>query len=331
MLLEVNENDPVFLQGQLLLADLYQMQGLHEVAEQKLLRAIELAPNESIVAYGLGEFYFERGDYKKSIRYFKQVIQQNEKLPNVNVELRLAEAYSATGLFEDAIPYYQKGLTENVELSSLFGFGFTAYQLGDYRLAIEQLLVLKELDPEYGSLYPYLAKAYEAQYLYDDAIKVLNEGIKLGDFNEELYLLAGKLSLKMKNSENGEEYLRQVLAINPSHFEAVRTLAALLKEEERFEELLELIDYIKDFGEDDPLFTWFEASAHSKLESFEMADGLYKEISLHFENDPDFLEEYGQFKLENGERKLAKKMFLQAISLDPSRIYLHELLMDLEE
>ncbi|GAE34569.1 tetratricopeptide repeat protein [Halalkalibacter akibai] len=66
LLLEIKEHDPAYLQAQLLLADLYQLQSLDEVAEQKLLKAAEKAPNEPIISYGLGEFYLGRGDYIKA-------------------------------------------------------------------------------------------------------------------------------------------------------------------------------------------------------------------------------------------------------------------------
>ena len=84
------------------------MQSLDEVAEQKLLLAAKKAPNEMIISYGLGEFYLGRGDYIKSIPYLKKVVHSKEQIPNVSVELLLAEAYSASGQFEDAMMYYEK-------------------------------------------------------------------------------------------------------------------------------------------------------------------------------------------------------------------------------
>ncbi len=115
LLLEIGEDDPAFLQAQLLLADLYQMQALDEVAEQKLLLAAQKAPDEVIISYGLGEFYLERGDYNKSIPYLKKVLHSSEPLPDVQIELKMAEAYSASGQFEEAMYYYQQGLKEKLE------------------------------------------------------------------------------------------------------------------------------------------------------------------------------------------------------------------------
>ncbi|WP_096200924.1 tetratricopeptide repeat protein [Bacillus sp. FJAT-45350] len=331
MLLEIKEEDPAFLQGQLLLADLYQMQGLDEVAEQKLLFASKLAPEEPIIAYGLGQFYLERGDYNKSIQFFKKVLQSGETFEHVSINLCLAEAYSATGQFEDALGYYEKGLKERTEMSAVFGYAYTAYQLEMFPLAIEQFKIVKEMDHEFSSLYPYLAKAYEAEHFLDKAMTVLEDGLKVDEYNEELYVHAGKLSFKMKDPEKGEDYLRKVIAINPSHFEAVRTLAAYLKHEEKYEDLLELVSHIKDFGETDPLLDWYEASALKEEDDYEKASVIYEEIQSQFQHDPDFLEEYGHFLLEMGERDRAIVELTKALTLDKGRIHISEFITELEQ
>src|SRR5699024_3854265 len=76
----ISEDDEAFLQAQLLLADLYQMQSLDEVAEQKLLAEAKKAPEVIVISYGLGVFYLERGDYLKSIPYLKKAVHANGKL-----------------------------------------------------------------------------------------------------------------------------------------------------------------------------------------------------------------------------------------------------------
>ncbi|MFC0559895.1 tetratricopeptide repeat protein [Halalkalibacter alkalisediminis] len=330
LLLEIKEDDPAFLQAQLLLADLYQMQSLDEVAEQKLLLAAQKAPEETIISYGLGEFYLERGDYIKSIPYFKKAVHGSEPIPNVHVELLLAEAYSASGQFEDALTYYKEGLKNHLEPNALFGYGFTAYQVGDMILAIEQLESLLALDPDYSSLYPYLAKAYEAEGRLDDALETLKNGIKVDEFNEQLYVHAGKLSFKRQQPEEGEQFLRKVIAINPSNIDAVQTLAAYFKHNNLFDELLDLMTHMKEYGEEDTLFTWYEATALKELDEFEDAYKRYVEIEAHFKEDIDFLEEFGYFLLEYGMRAEAKKKLQQYLIFEPENADIIELLESLD-
>jgi tetratricopeptide (TPR) repeat protein len=329
LLLEIKESDQAFVQAQVLLADLYQMQSLDEVAEQKLLLAQAKAPHEVIISYGLGEFYLERGDYVKSIPHLKKAVHSSEQIPNVHVELLLAEAYSATGQFEDALKYYREGIKSNLDPNALFGYGFTAYQMGDMMLAIEQFEALLTLDPDYSSLYTYLAKAYEADGRLDDALETLQKGIKVDEYNESLYVHAGKLSFKRQRPAEGEEFLRKVIALNPSNVEAVQTLAAYLKHTESFEELLELMEHMREYGEEDPLYTWYEATALNEVEEYEKAFKRYEEIEKVYSEDVDFLEEYGYFLLESGMSKEAKQKFEKVIAQNPERVDIIELLQNL--
>ncbi|WP_245308165.1 tetratricopeptide repeat protein [Halalkalibacter urbisdiaboli] len=330
LLLEVSEEDPTYLQAQLLLADLYQMQALDEVAEQKLLSAAKKAPDEVVISYGLGEFYLDRGDYVKSIPYLKKALHQKDELPNVHIELKLAEAYSASGQFEEAMQYYREGLTDHLDPHALFGYGFTAFQIGDMIIAIEQLEALKALDPDFTSLYPYLAKAYEAENRIDEAVETLKDGMAVDEYNEQLYILAGKLSFKQHRPEDGEHFLRKVIALNPSNIEAIHTLAAYLKHDKQFEELLELISHTKSYGEDDPLLTWYEAVALKEADDYEGAFQRFLEVEKGFAEDPDFLEEFGYFLLEYGMREKAIDCFQSLMEMDSSRLEIKELLDELK-
>ncbi|WP_209122607.1 lipopolysaccharide assembly protein LapB [Alkalihalobacillus sp. BA299] len=331
MLLEIKEDDPAYLRALLLLADLYQMQGLDEVSEQKLLMAVEKAPDEPIVSYGLGDFYLARGDFQKSLPHLKKAYYAKVKLDGMNIALRLAEAYSGTGEYEEALKLYAEGLDQQLDIHALFNYGYTAFQIEQYELAIEQFNTLKELDPEFSSVYPYLAKCYEALHRFDDALKVIKEGLNVDQFNEELYVHGGKLSFKMNNSNQGEAYLREVIAINPSHFEAVRTLAAFLKHENRYDDLIDLIEHLKDIGEGDPVLTWYEALARYESDEMDKAKECFDAVKVDFGEDADFLEEYGKFLMENGERIESLRVLKQVITIDDTRLHIKELINYLEE
>ena len=79
---------------------------------------------------------------------------------------------STSGSFEESLPYYEKALDEKLEINTLFGYAFTAFQAGFYRTAIERFNELKELDPEYHSLYLPLAKAYEHEEELESSLDV---------------------------------------------------------------------------------------------------------------------------------------------------------------
>ncbi|WGI66141.1 hypothetical protein QEN29_25690 [Escherichia coli] len=93
----IPEDDDAYPESLLLMADLYQMQGLFEVSEQKLLKAKELLPHEAVIDFALGELYFSQGLSKKAADYFYKVADQQNEIGGVNVYQRLAESLSTAG------------------------------------------------------------------------------------------------------------------------------------------------------------------------------------------------------------------------------------------
>ncbi|TLS35901.1 tetratricopeptide repeat protein [Pseudalkalibacillus caeni] len=327
----ITADDPAYPSALMLLADLYQSEGLEEVAEQKLLEAKKTAPNEPIITFGLGEFYLSQGQYVKAVPYYKQVLESSTEIADQSIALRLAEALSGSGHFEEAITYYEEGLIKNKEINALFGFGFTALQIHQYKKAIKAFEELKEIDHQYSTLYPYLANAYEEEGAIDEAVATLAKGIEVDEYNEALYLNASRLSFKQKDSESGERYLRSLLAINPSHTEGAKLLAGYLKDAERYEEVLELIDHLTEIGESDPYFEWYYATASNQIENYKEAIKHYENAYTYLKTNPVFLEEYGLFLMEEGKREEAVALFKQALSIDPSLVHLEEEVLRFED
>src|SRR3954470_16519189 len=205
---KIGVDDSSFPESLLLLADLYQMEGLYEVSEQKLLKAKRLLPNEIVIDFALGETYAEQGKFSDAIRCYEKVLETEEEIAGVNVNQRMADSISSGGAFEDALPYYEKALSTKLELNTLFNYAFTALQAGFNNKAIEKFLELKEIDPEYYSLYIHLARAYEREEEPEKGYFALKEGLNYDEFNKDLFFYAGKLALKIGNEDEAEKMLR---------------------------------------------------------------------------------------------------------------------------
>ena len=65
---KIRVDDPSFPESFLLLADLYQMEGLYEVSEQKLLKAKELYQMKVSLILLLAELYSEEGKFSEAIK-----------------------------------------------------------------------------------------------------------------------------------------------------------------------------------------------------------------------------------------------------------------------
>lgn len=77
----------------------------------------------------------------KAVQYFKTTAEEQSEIGGVNVHQRLAESLSASGEFEDAIPWYEKAVDENPDPNTIFGYGFTALQAGLLKQLLSACLI----------------------------------------------------------------------------------------------------------------------------------------------------------------------------------------------
>ncbi|MCD7033378.1 tetratricopeptide repeat protein [Metabacillus sp. GX 13764] len=331
LLEEISLEDDAYPQALLLQADLYQMQGLQEVTEQKLREAKRLLPDEPIIDFALGEFYFQSGKDLKAITFYETALKSMKTAAGVQIEERLAEALSSAGRFEDALPYYEKVNEDELSLHSLFSFGVTALQAGHAETAIDKLTKLKEYDPDYSSLYLVLAKAYEQEEMLKESLETAREGLKVDELNKDLYLFGGKMALKNHLPEEAERLLREGIAIDPGHAEAVLALAGILLQSEKYEEVIELMEEVMRFGEEDPHYFWHLGKAYNETEDYSKASDNYQKAYRFFSDEQDFLVEYAAFLVEEGDRQQAAALLRKALEMDPSNVEIQANLMRLED
>ncbi|GGE38843.1 TPR repeat-containing protein YpiA [Pullulanibacillus camelliae] len=312
-LLNIHQLDENYLSAQVLLADLYQAQGLEEAAERRLTDAHKLAPHEPVLTFALAEFYATTGQAAHAVELYKTLIHE-PALEHENIELKLAEALSYSGKFEEALIYYKKGLEETTSIDSLFGYAVTAMRVGQHRTAIQALEELKDIDPQYSTLYPLLASAYEEEGAIDEALETIESGIKVDEFNEQLLLEAADLSMKVKDSPKAEHYLKELLNIDPENTDALKKLVEIKREQEAFDEIISLLN---DEQTTDPELLWYLASAYVEDDALEKARDIYQQIVSHFNENAVFLKEYGEVQWQLGAPDEAAALFEQSLRLDP--------------
>lgn len=315
LLNEINPDDPAYIQTLIQLADLYQAQGLFEVAEQKLLAAKQLDPEEAVINFALGELAFSTGEYQKAITYYEKVLPKTNEIANISINDRLAEAYAGSGEYELALTYFQEIESENPD--TLFKYGFTAAHANRNDIAIKAWEHVIEIDPHYLSVYYELAKAYETEERTNEAYETINKGLQLDDFNKELYFYAANLAHQINKNDESEKYIREAVAIDPDYKDAVLFLIEILKAQEKYDEIRELLVEIKKSGADDPLYDWEHARALNKLELYNDALIQYDEAYNRLSQDSDFLKEYGYFLTEEGETETAIGVFQKYLEIQP--------------
>ncbi|MFC4617797.1 tetratricopeptide repeat protein [Camelliibacillus cellulosilyticus] len=326
-LAQIHRLDDNYLSAQVLLADLYQAQGLEEAAENRLLAARKMAPHEPVLAFALGEFYLSTGKPQQALSFYQEVLHA-ETLSHENIHLKLAEALSMSGRFEEAMIHYRKGLDREKTLDGLFGYAVTAIRIEKYQTAISALEELKALDPQYSTLYPLLAEAYLHEGANDEALEVLEAGMKIDDFNERLFLDAADVAVKNGDPAMAETYLERLLEKNPEQTEGLKKLVELKREREAYTDVIRLL------GEEaaiDPELRWYLAKAYQEEEELPQALEQYEASYAHYRKDPDFLADFGEALWQAGERDKASKILRESLNVDPENHQLREFVERIEQ
>ncbi|MFB1049321.1 tetratricopeptide repeat protein [Paraliobacillus sp. JSM ZJ581] len=324
-----NSTDEDYLAVLVQLADLYQTQGLFEVAEQKLLEAKQLDPSEVLIDFALGELSLSNGEYQKAIPYYEKVYLQQEVYADVEIPVRLGECLAAVGEFEQALAYYEKVETDNVEV--LFRYGFIAKKADRSDIAIQSWERVIDIDPDYQSVYFYLAETYNEEGRLKQAYETAKNGLVVDELNKELFLLAGSLARKVGHTEEGYQLAKEAVSIDPGYKEAVLFLVENYKQDQKFESIIDLLTHIIELGEEDGYYRWELAKAYEEEESYEQALASYQEAYTTFKDDQDFLKAYGYFLVEEGRQREAIDVLDRYLMIDPSDIELEEYVGRLKE
>lgn len=316
-LMEVPKDDELYAQALVTLADLFQLQGLLEAAENRLNEAIELMPDEPLLQQAKAELLLDSGRYLESAKIYQELEAQQVVIEGVNLSERLAEVYSAGAAYEEALPHYEKALEELAAPDVLFGAAFAAFQTRQYEMAVRRLDELIGIDPDYFSAYLLKAQSLNMAEDYEAAYQAISEGIARDEFDKELYLFAGKLAMKLGKAEEGVGHLRQAIALDPEYMEAIYTLVSYFHAEESDEEVLELAEMVIESGDDWAGLYPMIAEAYDRAENYRQAMVYYEKAYPSFKEDADFLKKYALFLIEEGKREAALEIIKELQALEP--------------
>ncbi|WP_294740982.1 tetratricopeptide repeat protein [uncultured Exiguobacterium sp.] len=299
-----------------LLADLYQSQGLDEVALAKLKEARNLAPEEPLLAYGLAELYMTLGAFDQAVPLFAEIAERPELRAELPLDALYAESLAMTGQFEDAIPLYERAVAERSDLHTLFGLAMTAHRVGQHQKAVETFQQLIAQDPDYTSAYVPYAESQAELGLTKEALNVIKQGMERDDYNDELRTMEALFLLKLGDRAGSVQALREALALNPESIVAAERLLSLLAEDEDHEAMIETISAIEEHVTA-PILTWYRARALYALEEYTQAMENYAIVEGAFTEDALFLKEYGFALVEEGRREEGQRLLRRAAQLTP--------------
>nr|WP_126429611.1 tetratricopeptide repeat protein [Brevibacillus marinus] len=162
----------------LLLADLYALQGLDEVALKYVEQARQLEPDNEDLLVALSELYARLGRNSEAVAYLKQV-----KHPDLSSLVMRARTLAQSGEFEAAYELYRQALEQSQLPEILFGCGMMAFHLGRLAEAEEYVERLLAADEEFVTAYPLLADIALASGKSEKAIDALKQYVTLSGFD----------------------------------------------------------------------------------------------------------------------------------------------------
>ncbi|MDW7799571.1 CDC27 family protein [Streptococcus canis] len=319
---KIPKDSPDYLSALLVMADLYDMEGLTDVAREKLLQAVAISP-EPLVIFGLAEIDMSLQYFKEAIDYYAQLDnRQILELTGISTYQRIGRAYASLGKFEAAIEFLEKAVAIEYEDEAVFELATLLYDQENYQKANLYFKQLETINPDYpGYEYGYALSLHE-EHKTPEALRLVQQGLRKNAFDSQLLLLASQFSYELHDSQNAENYLLQAKEVAVDDEEILMRLATLYFDAERFEEVIalnrETIDNV--------LTKWTIAKAYQVLEQEEIALTLYDEISADLAENPEFLQDYAYLLREFGQFHKAAQMVIAYLKQVPDDVNMQDFL-----
>lgn len=300
---EISSNDPWYVNALLIKADLYQMEGLPDVAREKLVEVSQLS-DDPIITFGLAEIDFELGNFSQAIKEYASLDNRLiYEQTGISTYQRIGVSYASLGKFEAAIEFLQKAIEIEYDESAVFELAVILYDQEDYQKANLYFKQLDTLSPDFEGYEYIYALSLHADHQAEAALLMAQQGLNKNPFDGKLALLASQVSYELHDTEKAESYLLDAWDNADDLEELALRLTNLYLEQERYEDILALED--QDW--DNVLTRWNIARSYQALEDIEKAQELYGELHRDLRDNPEFLEEYIYLLRECGELERAKQ------------------------
>ena len=334
-LAEISPESNAYIESLLVLADLYQSEGLNEAAEAKLREAYDLAPEESIIKFALAEFYFATGQYNTAIPFYRELLQAGERrFSGLDIASRIGVAYALVGNFKNALGYLEQIKTTDLTPDVRFQLGMTyAADPETADKAIDALEELQEIDPSYAGLYEPLGQLYEDTNDQEQALITYQAGIAVDAFNTTLYQRAAAVAQIQGEDEEADRIYREALENNPEDLTLTIGYSNLLVAMGDHVGNINLLNAFlgEDDSETDPQLYWNLAQSYTALEDFEMATKYWNAALPFLLDNINFLKPAYYYFREEGETALAEEALFNYTQLAPNDYEMAELYDQLKE
>src|SRR5574337_106418 len=327
LLYQVASTDDNYVAELVMIADLYQLDGVWEAALEKLQEASTLS-DSPLVSFAIAELHYNQANWQEAINYFAKLSQrQILELTKVSIYQRIGTAYASLGEFENAEKFLEKSLEINHDDTVLFELAQISAVLGEHKRAIDYFKQLDALAPDFdGYAYPY-AQALIEENEFDSAFAVAKDGLSKNPTDVPLLHLTSRIAYALHDLKASETYLVQALDLAELHDETIFLLSNLYLLQADYEAVINLAPLLDD---DHALARWNIAKAYVELEQDTAALAIYDEIDQSvLADNPEFLLDYAHILIRNGRANDAKLSLTQYLASVPDDENAQELFNEL--
>ena len=318
---EIKSDSDWYVSALLLKADLYQMEGLTDVAREKLLEALTYS-EDPLLILGLAELDSELENYQEAIQGYAQLDNRTiYEQTGISTYQRIGFAYAQLGKFETATEFLEKALELEYDDLTAFELASLYFDQEEYQKAVLYFKQLDTISPDFeGYEYGY-SQALHKEHQVQEALCIAKQGLEKNPFETRLLLAASQFSYELHDASGAENYLLTAKGDAEDTEEILLRLATIYLEQERYEDILDL-----QSEEPENLLTkWMIARSYQEMDDLDTAYELYQELAGDLKDNPEFLEHYIYLLRELGYFEEAKVNAQAYLKLVPDDVQMQEL------
>ena len=318
---EIQADSDWYVSALALKADLYQLEGLTDVAREKLLEALTYS-EDPLLILGLAELDSELENYQEAIQGYAQLDNRTiYEQTGISTYQRIGFAYAQLGKFETATEFLEKALELEYDDLTAFELASLYFDREEYQKAILYFKQLDTISPDFeGYEYGY-SQALHKEHQVQEALRIAKQGLEKNPFETRLLLAASQFSYELHDASGAENYLLTAKEDAEDTEEIILRLATIYLEQERYEDILDL-----QSEEPENLLTkWMIARSYQEMDDLDTSYEHYQELAGDLKDNPEFLEHYIYLLRELGYFEEAKVNAQTYLKLVPDDVQMQEL------
>ena len=324
---EIQADSDWYVSALALKADLYQLEGLTDVAREKLLEALTYS-EDPLLILGLAELDSELENYQEAIQGYAQLDNRSiYEQTGISTYQRIGFAYAQLGKFETATEFLEKALELEYDDLTAFELASLYFDQEEYQKAVLYFKQLDTISPDFeGYEYGY-SQALHKEHQVQEALRIAKQGLEKNPFETRLLLAASQFSYELHDASGAENYLLTAKEDAEDTEEILLRLATIYLEQERYEDILDL-----QSEEPENLLTkWMIARSYQEMDDLDTSYEHYQELAGDLKDNPEFLEHYIYLLRELGYFEEAKVNAQAYLKLVPDDVQMQELYERLQE